>query len=70
MKTVTIELTSPRAQTWLKELEELNIIRVLKTKKTEKVSFSEKFAGVISKESAKKLHKHVEKSRKEWDKNS
>lgn len=71
MSTLTIELISQKALKLIENLEELNIIRVLKTdieKPESQTSLAEKYAGSLSKETGDKLLNHVAKSREEWDK--
>lgn len=69
MKTVIIELTSPRANAWLHDMEELKIIRVVKAapKKIAQPSLSEKYAGSISKKTAINLKRKIAKGKKEWE---
>ena len=68
MDTMLIQLTNQKAAGLLHELEELNIIKVLK----ENVGLmspklSDKYRGVISMEEGQKLNEHIEKMRKEWN---
>ena len=65
--TMLIELTNQKAIKLLRDLEDLNIIKVLKENITEKKKLSEKYRGSISKEEGLKLDKHIEDSRNEWN---
>ena len=65
--TMLIELTNQKAIKLLRDLEDLNIIKVLKENITEKKKLSDKYFGSISEEQGKKLDKHIEDSRNEWN---
>ena len=68
METVTIEIKNKKALNLLKELEELDIIKIYKSE--EKVSTKDKAAkyrGCISVDTADALLKHTEESRSEWE---
>jgi hypothetical protein len=69
METVTVEVKNKKAMNLLKELEELDIIKIRKP--AEKVSSKDKaskYRGVISPIYAEVLLKHTKESRKEWEK--
>ena len=66
--TMLIQLTNQKAAGLLHELEELNLIKVLKENiTTAKPKLSEKYKGVFSKEDAKSFNEHTQQMRKEWD---
>ncbi|MFB9842469.1 hypothetical protein [Mucilaginibacter ginsenosidivorans] len=66
MDTLLIQVTNQNAYSLLNELEKLHLIKVLKKEnKTEKLS--EKYAGKLPADAAKKLHDHIKQSRGEWD---
>ena len=67
MDTVLIELTNPKAFDLVKDLEALQIIRVVSRQTTEPQKLSERFAGKLSPETAKSLQKHITDSRDEWE---
>ncbi len=68
METMLIQLTNEKAAGLIHELEELNIIKVLKENSDlVKGKLSDKYKGVFSKEDADSLKKHTEKMRQEWD---
>lgn len=65
---MVIQLTNQKAVGLLRELEELNLIKVLKENiKPDKIRLSEKYKGFISKEEGKKLNEHVSQMRSEWN---
>ena len=59
-----IELTNQKAAKLLHELEELELIKVLKTNGSAKLS--EKYAGKLPSDIADALQEYVTESRKEW----
>ena len=64
--TIKVELLSDKALVLLQQLEQLNILRVVK----EDVQASEhkrQWAGSISRKTANELLERVEQSRKEWE---
>lgn len=67
METLTIELTNPKAITLLQDLEELHLIKLLRTEKIIKPKFSTQLRGSISPEAADKFNQEVRKSRDEWE---
>ena len=68
MKTYTIEISNPKAFTLLKELEDLELLRIVKENVLEKkIKLSEKYKNVFTKEDATKFENHTKLSRKEWD---
>lgn len=68
METVTVELKNKKALKLLKELEELNIIRLHKPEEEKNVKDkASKYRGFLSKDAADALLKHTEESRNEWE---
>jgi hypothetical protein len=68
MKTVLIEIKNPKAIALLHELEELNILKIVKESLlNKKTKLSEKYRGVFTEEDAKKFDEYTNKSRKEWN---
>jgi hypothetical protein len=70
METVLIEITNKKAYRLLKDLEDLNIIKVLEKNGETQQKLSEKYAGKLPSDVAEDLQNYVTKSRKEWDNNS
>ena len=67
MDTLTIQVTSDNAYGFLNELEKLHLIKVLKKEVQPSQKLSEKFAGKLPLDAAKKLQEHIKQSRDEWD---
>ncbi len=67
MDTLVIQITNQGAYSLLNELEKLHLIKVLKKEITSTPKRSEKFAGKLPVEAAKKLQDHIKQSRDEWD---
>ncbi len=68
MDTMLIQLTNQKAIGLLHELEELNLIKVLKKNTTAvKPELSAKYKGIISKEEGQKLNDHIKQMRSEWN---
>jgi len=66
--TMLIRLTNKKAIALLHDMEELNLIKVLKENITNSTSkLSDKYRGVFSKEDAKSFNAHTQKMRKEWE---
>ena len=70
MQTITIELTHQKALKLLQELEDLQIIRLLKKSITPSKKNSKKFSGKLSSSVADDLQKYISKSRNEWESNT
>jgi len=65
--TLLIELTNQKAIGLLREMEELNLIRVVKdTTAQSKPKLSEKYRGIITKAEGTSLKNHVLQMRNEW----
>jgi hypothetical protein len=67
MDTLLIQITNQDAYSLLSELEKLHLIKVLKKENTPSQNLSEKYAGKLPADAAKKLQEHIKKSRAEWD---
>ena len=70
METMLIELTNQKAAKLLHELEELNLIKVIKKDLKPVEKLSEKYAGKIPSEVADELQNYVTESRNEWNNRS
>lgn len=68
MQLVTVELLNDRALKLLKELEEMNILRLI-TQEKSGVERRCKWAGTISQETGDKMLKHVDEDRDSWERN-
>ena len=69
MEIVTVEIKSNKAMKLLKELENLEIIKIHKPiQKHTLKDKATKYRGSMSAASADRLLKHIEESRNEWEK--
>lgn len=71
METLLVEIKNKKAYQLLKDLEDLNIIKVLKKKliskpKERQKKLSEKYAGKLPSGVAEEIQEYVKQSRKEW----
>lgn len=67
LSTMVIEVTNEKAMRLITDLEELNLIRVIKQENSNGTRLSEKYRGVFSKEDADSFLQHSNEMRKEWD---
>ncbi len=68
MDTMLIQLTNQKAAGLLHELEQLNLIKVLKENITaEQPKLSEKYKGILTKEQGQNLNEHIRQMRNEWN---
>jgi hypothetical protein len=69
MNTMLIQLTNQKAVGLLHELEELQLIKVLKenVESVTRPRLSDKYKGIISKEQGKELNEHIQQMRNEWN---
>ncbi len=67
METLLIEIRNPKGMNLLRDLEEMDIIKILKQEKTLKSpqKLSELLRGSISPEEAEKFNQYVQESRNE-----
>jgi len=68
METMLIQVTNQKAVGLLHELEELNLIKVLKENvSVDKPKLSDKYRGMLSKKEGEKLNEHIKQMRSEWN---
>ncbi len=68
MGTMLIQFTNEKALKLLYDLEELNLIKVIKENVVaKKVKLSDKYKGILTKKEGEKLNKHIKQIRGEWD---
>ncbi len=67
METVIVQLLNKKSLKLLKQLEELNLIKVMDSANTPIQKLSDRFAGKLSNEAAEALHNHVKQTREEWE---
>ena len=66
--TMLIQVTNQKAIGLLHELQELNLIKVLKENFTPvKQKLSDKYKGIITKEQGQNLNEHIKQMRSEWN---
>lgn len=65
MKTVLIQINDKKAYKLLEDLEDLQIIKVLKKSNNDVQSLSEKFGGKLPSEVAEDMQEYITRSRKE-----
>lgn len=66
--TMVIQVTNQKAIGLLHELEELNLIKVIKENFTAgNKKLSDKYRGIINKEQAIDLNNHINEMRSEWN---
>ena len=66
MEKIFIQINNPKAYKLLDQLEQQQLIRILKKSITSEGKLSEKYAGKLSSDTADRLHKFVSKSREQW----
>jgi hypothetical protein len=64
--TLTIQIKNQKALGILHELEQLHLIKVLKSPASKKLKLSDKYKGIITKEQGKELDEHIKELRGEW----
>lgn len=69
METMLIELTNEKAAKLLRQLEELQLIRVLQPAKPPEAALSKKYSDSLPGEIADEIQNYVNESRNEWDRN-
>ncbi|MBK6642008.1 MAG: hypothetical protein IPG39_12680 [Bacteroidetes bacterium] len=67
METVLVQIQNNKAYRILEDLEDLQIIKVLKKSAMPQEKLSEKYAGKLPAEVAEDLQNYVSQSRKEWN---
>jgi len=68
MTTATVEISNNIALDLLQYLESIGMLRVLDSKSVQsKPKLSERFAGALSKESARKMQDELKSMRDEWE---
>jgi hypothetical protein len=67
METLIVQINNSKAYKLLADLEDLNILKVLKRTTQQPLSLSEKYAGKLSTSTADSLQDYVKQSREEWN---
>lgn len=68
METVLVQINDKKAYKLLEDLEDLQIIKVLKKSIQPQQKLSEKYAGKLPSDVADELQNYVNESRNEWNK--
>ncbi|MEO6284429.1 MAG: hypothetical protein ABIN80_00740 [Dyadobacter sp.] len=66
METLVVELTHKNALRLLRDLEDMNIIKLHDSSESDSKKLSEKYRGVLSQEESQDLSKHIDEIRNEW----
>ena len=67
MDTILVQITNNKAYRLLKDLEDLQIIKLLKNNIKPPQKLSEKYAGKLPSDVADELQNYVTQSRNEWN---
>ena len=67
MATVLVEITDAKAYKYLKDLESIHILKVLKKYNSTVQKLSEKYANVFIKDDSNSFDEHTNRIRQEWD---
>lgn len=70
METVLVQITNNKAYKLLEDLEDLQIIKVLKKSIQPQEKLSEKYAGKLPSDIADEIQNFVNESRNEWNSRS
>lgn len=65
--TMVIQVKNKKAIKLLHELQELDLIKVLKENISPAEKLSDKFKGIITREQGKNLQEHIKQMRCEWN---
>ncbi|HEY8928531.1 MAG TPA: hypothetical protein VIM55_05050 [Mucilaginibacter sp.] len=70
METLTIKLKDNKAKKLIQDLEDLNIIQIISSKKNKsQAKLSDLLIGSLSEEQGNDMHEELEYMRKEWERN-
>ncbi len=67
MDTVIIQLTTKKTLQLLKELEDLDLLRILDDNYMNNIKLSDKYAGKLPKNIAQELQDSITQSRNQWN---
>ncbi|HEV7348272.1 hypothetical protein [Telluribacter sp.] len=70
METVLIQINNSKAYRLLEDLEDLDLIKVLKKEVQPRQKLSEKYAGKLPSRVADEMQEYVSQSRSEWNNRS
>ncbi|MCU0335179.1 MAG: hypothetical protein MUF62_09030 [Chitinophagaceae bacterium] len=69
METIVIEITSPKAYKLLEDLEDMQVLKVIRRHAGSTEKLSEKYAGKLPASIAEQMNAYVDQSRAEWNDN-
>jgi len=69
MEIIEVQILNQKALKLLRQLEELQLVRILRKPKKKELSLSEKFAGKLPPIVAEEAQKYISRSREEWTRN-
>ncbi len=69
MDTMLIQVTNQKAVGLLHELEELQLIKVLKDNTTPPIGNAKKYKGIFTSQEGDKFNNYLNQVRSEWDRN-
>ena len=67
MKTIRIEIKNKKVYSLLRDLEELDVIRLINDDNTVRESVAGRYAGKLSQKTADELSEQVTNSRQQWE---
>jgi hypothetical protein len=67
METIVVQINNKTAYRFLEDLEELELINVIKKDTLISEKLSDKYKGVFSEDDANSFNEHTSAMRKEWD---
>jgi len=70
MKTIEVELKHSKALIILRNLEDADIIRLIKSSDKKKTTLSKSLRGSLSKKKSRELHGQLSNMRAEWSRNT
>jgi len=66
MDTIEIQILNNKALKLLRQLEDLQLVRIVRKHKKKEQTLSEKYAGKLPAEVAEDVQKYIARSRDEW----
>jgi len=69
MTTIEIQVTNNKTIKLLKDLEELQLLKIVRKRKRKTAKLSEQFSGSLPLSVAEEMQKYIVESRDEWNRN-
>ena len=70
METILVQINSDKAYRLMQDLEDLQILKVLKRSVHSQQRLSEKYSGILPADVADQLQEYITKSRNDWNNSS